>query len=222
MNTHGQKVARPREATTNIPTREREDTNMNQPEVQTQTQPEPMNTVGYEAAEMKFRQEDSETVVSYGKPTTATLLDALSAGGDIGALVEHCFDLGYRSQIRNHAKAGRGSPANLMDAVRLAAEAAENRGGSGEALARYRAGVTAFVAWAKAAGKSAKAQAIIKQLATNTKALALQPESIRGRMEANVNAWSETLTDAQLTEHELTLTRLIEACAGVELDAEDF
>ncbi len=90
--------------------------------------------------------------------------------------------------------------------------------GGGEALAIRREMLQAFASYVSTLGKASNVQAAINQYASSAQALQIQPQKVKDSMTKYLTGFAESLTAEQAARFEAPLSKLVEACAGDEVD----
>jgi len=120
-----------------------------------------------------------------------------------------------KMQARNKLISGT---AELKDGQKIASTFEElvaegEHKGNAEAMKLVREAVVSFAAYVQSLGKSVQTQAMLIGLFRNKQALALQPDTAKEKMKAYLNAYAETLAEADLSRYTKYLTSVEEACA---------
>lgn len=123
-----------------------------------------------------------------------------------------------KAQARNKLVSGT---ATLKEGLSIASDwaglVAEGVRGGGEALAIAREAKTSFAEWMGKQGKSEAATNAVITLFSNRQALALQSEVNKGKIKAYVEAYFETLDEAQGERFMKPVQAVLDACEATEV-----
>jgi hypothetical protein len=157
-----------------------------------------------------IKMEDGKEVTEEGVP----VYDSQEANWIQGAILA-----AVKAQARNKLVP---KTATLKDGLKIpenwAELTAEGTRGQGEGLAIAREAKAAFAEWLTKQGISEAAQNTLNTLFGNKSALMLQPETVREKVKARVEAFANSIEDTAILERfTRPLEGVLEACKGTDL-----